>query len=63
MQALGQIGTAHVDTSFASLRSCFQALDAALRDRVKVEHTPGHCGDPYNDFADWLAKEERIRSF
>ena len=63
MQAQGHIGTADVDASFTSLRSCFQALEAALPDRLQVEHTPGHCGDPYNDFADWLAREERRRSF
>ena len=63
MQAQGLIGTASVDPSFASLRGCFQALEAALPDRLQVEHTPGHCGDPYNDFADWLATEERNRSF
>ena len=43
--------------------SCFQALEVALPNRLQVEHTPGHCGDPYNDFADWLAREERSRSF
>ena len=63
MQAQGLIGTASVDQSFASLRGCFQALEAALHDRLHVEHTPGHCGDPFNDFADWLATEERKRSF
>ena len=63
MQAQGQIGTADVEASFTSLRSCFQALEVALPNRLQVEHTPGHCGDPYNDFADWLAREERSRSF
>ena len=62
-QAQGLIGTASVDQSFSSLRGCFQALEAALPDRLQVEHTPGHCGDPYNDFADWLATEERKHSF
>ena len=63
MQAQGLVGTATVDGAFTALRSSFQALEAALQERLEVAHIPGHCGDPYNDMADWLVKSERARSF
>ena len=63
MQAQGLVGTAAVDGAFTALSSSFQALEAALQERLEVAHIPGHCGDPYNDLADWLVKSERARSF
>lgn len=62
-QSTGAIGTQSMDISFQTLRSCFQALEAALGERLVVEHVPGHCGEPYNDMVDWLAQQERQKSF
>ena len=62
-QSTGIIGTQNLDTSFQTLRSCFQALETALGDRLVVEHVPGHCDEPYNDMVDWLAQRERQKSF
>ena len=57
-QATGDMGTQTLDISFQMLRSCFQALESALGERLEVEHVPGHCDEPYNDLVDWLAQEE-----
>lgn len=62
-QSTGAIGTQTLDLSFQILRGCFQALETALGDRLEVEHIPGHCNEPYNDLVDYLAQQERVKSF
>ena len=63
-QAQGTFGAADVDTSFRCLRAAFQILENILPgDLLRVEHTLGHAGDPWNEFADAAAKQEAVRSF
>eukprot|EP00435_Cladocopium_sp_Y103_P050915 s299_g15.t1 len=63
-QAIGLIGSGLLDASFLAFRGVFQALESALPlGGLCVEHVPGHCGEAYNDMVDWLAQQERHRSF
>jgi len=62
-QAAGQKGTADMDGTFTFLRGTFQAVEAALApEEVLYSHVPGHAGEVWNEFCDWLAKQERIKS-
>lgn len=61
-QASGDIGAP--DETFRILRGSFQALEAALGPQgMHYSHVPGHSGEAWNEMCDWLAKEERKKSF
>ena len=63
-QASGRKGAATLETSFLCLRGAFQLLETALpRDHLQLEHIYGHCGEPFNDFTDLMAKQEAQSSF
>jgi ribonuclease HI len=63
-QASGFKGATHLDDSFLCLRGAHQLLDTALpRGHLKLEHIYGHCGEPFNDFTDLMAKQEAFSSF
>ena len=62
-QAQGSIGSLHCDMSFQALRGSFQLLDAILGDDLAIEHVYGHAGDPWNEMADTIAKQEARTSF
>ena len=63
-QANGTCGAATSDYSFKMLRSTFQILESMIPGRmVRIEWTPGHCGDPWNELVDIAAKTEGKRSF
>eukprot|EP00435_Cladocopium_sp_Y103_P016152 s505_g4.t1 len=63
-QALGTMGCSVLDDSFKIFRGVFHALESVLPgEALQVEHIHSHCNEPYNDFVDWLAKQERERSF
>ena len=63
-QASGQKGTKILDASFLCLRGAYQLLETALpRDHIMLEHIYGHCGEPFNDFTDLIAKKEAQNSF
>lgn len=58
-QASGRVSCPSQHPAFITLRSTFQALTAGLGpDELRVEHVAGHAGDPWNEFADFLAKNE-----
>ena len=58
-QALGKAGCADQHPTFHHLRCIFQALQATMpRECLDVSHVRGHAGDPWNEFADYLAKTE-----
>eukprot|EP00435_Cladocopium_sp_Y103_P053323 s964_g17.t1 len=58
-QAVGRIGTDHLEDTFLCLRGAYQLLETALPDtHVDVEHIYGHSGEPFNDF-----KAEAHKSF
>ena len=58
-QAMGRIGTRSAEAPFHALRSTFQALEAVLPgDLLRVEHVRSHCGDPFNELVDTVAKYE-----
>ena len=57
--ASGRVSCPSQHPAFIALRSTFQALTAGLGpDELRVEHVAGHAGDPWNEFADFLAKTE-----
>ncbi|CAL1139792.1 unnamed protein product [Cladocopium goreaui] len=63
-QAEGTKGSLSMDESFTILRATFQAIEAALApNEVLYAHVPGHAGEAWNELCDWLAKQERIKSF
>eukprot|EP00435_Cladocopium_sp_Y103_P022853 s1557_g5.t1 len=63
-QAVGDLGTQEYCLPFILLRSVFQALEAILPGNcLQVCHVQGHAGDPFNDFVDYVAKQERERSY
>ena len=63
-QARGEVGAAQINESFQCLRGAYQLLEAALpSDHFRVEHIPGHSGEPFNDFTDFAAKHEALHSF
>lgn len=63
-QAEGVIGTTNVTENFVFLRGAHQAVVSALgQSHVLYAHVPGHAGEAWNEICDWLAKEERKKSF
>ena len=63
-QAVGEMGAAKLTASYRCLRGAAQALTAMLaEDGFRVTHVRGHSGDPFNDFVDYAAKQERAKSF
>ena len=63
-QAAGICGSNCNDYGFNLLRSTFQLLETIIpTGYFKVEWTPGHCGDPWNEIADVAAKTESRKSF
>jgi exonuclease III len=63
-QASGLKGATNLDDSFLCLRGAHQLLETALpRGHLKLEHIYGHCGEPFNDFTDLMAKQEALSSF
>jgi len=63
-QASGSKGATILDDSFLCLRGAYQLLDTALpRGHLELEHIYGHCGEPFNDFTDLMAKQEALSSF
>ena len=63
-QAQGTLGSQQHDETFEILRGCHQLLEAALpSDGLRVEHVYGHNADPWNEFADHVAKREAVTGF
>ena len=63
-QSQGSLGSQQLDETFELLRGCHQLLEAALpTDCLRVEHVYGHNSDPWNEFADHLAKREANHGF
>ena len=63
-QADGSMGCADRDFSFGVFGGIFQALETALPGgALRIEHLHGHCGEPYNEMVDWLARTEREKNF
>ena len=62
-QAAGIDGSKMQDESFLNLRAVFQCLEGSLSESLHVQHVRGHSSDPWNDFADLVAKHERNKSF
>ena len=63
-QAEGVVGAAQLDDTLAFLRGVCQAVETAIEpENVIYAHVPGHAGEVWNELCDWLAKEERRRSF
>ena len=64
LQAEGRWGTASPGPAFRALRGIFQALKALLPgDHLQFAHVTSHVGEPFNDFVDFAAKGERIKSY
>ena len=63
-QGAGTDGAKDPSMPFRLLRANFQALESILSDQfLSTSHVKGHSGDVWNDLADHLAKQERIKSF
>eukprot|EP00435_Cladocopium_sp_Y103_P044071 s1250_g12.t1 len=62
-QADGQDGASHPDGSFQHLRAVYQCLEGTLGPHLHIQHVRGHSQDPWNDFVDAVAKQERSKSF
>ena len=63
LQASGQIGNPTCTESHETVRGIFQALESLLPgDALQFSHVPGHCGEPWNELCDFLAKLEISRS-
>ena len=64
LQATGCMGTSAYDETFRCLRGVHQALEAFMpTDTLKVQHVHGHANDPWNDLADFLAKQVRTEGY
>ena len=64
LQAQGHCGERNHGVAFRALRGLFQTLSAILPDdALQVSHVVSHAGDPFNEFVDFSAKQERIKSF
>ena len=64
LQAEGSWGTASPGPAYRALRGVFQALKALLPgDQLQFAHVTSHVGEPFNDFVDFAAKSERIKSY
>ena len=63
LQASGHIGNPTGTESHATLRGIFQALESLLPgEALQHCHVPGHCGEPWNELCDFLAKLEIHKS-
>ena len=63
-QAQGLYGAAHTTLGHRCLRGAYQLLSTLLPgDGLCVSHVRGHTNEPWNDLADFLAKQEAKRSF
>ena len=63
-QAFGYMGVGSADDSYRLMRGIFQSLEHGLPDgHLRLHHVRSHAGDPYNEFVDWAAKQEAIKSF
>ena len=63
-QAFGIIGVGTADESYRLLRGIFQSLEHGLPvGHLRLHHVRSHAGDPYNEFVDWAAKQEAVKSF
>ena len=62
-QSSGLDGSHRVDSSYCHLRAAFQCLEATLKEDLDIRHVRGHSDDPWNDFVDAVAKQERTKSF
>ena len=59
-QGRGLDGAAVAGLSYRLLRAVFHCLEEALGPHgLSFEHVAGHSGDPWNDFVDLAAKQER----
>ena len=64
LQAFGQCGAARHDQSFQLLRGVFQTLQSFLPgDQLLLRHVVSHCQDPFNEFVDYVANQERRKSY
>ena len=58
-QAKGVCGAKRASTLPAACRALYIAVEAARRlEWHSLQHVPGHSGDPYNELADTLAKQD-----
>eukprot|EP00435_Cladocopium_sp_Y103_P022598 s1873_g5.t1 len=62
-QALGLDGAVSLSPSFRNLRAIYQCLEGSLHPHFQIQHVRGHSQDPWNDFVDAAAKQERSKSF
>ena len=63
LQARGHIGNPTNTESHETIRGIFQALESLLPgDALQFCHVPGHCGEPWNELCDYLAKLEIRKS-
>ena len=64
LQASGQCGTAQPGSAYRALRGVYQALSAMLPgDSLQFAHVTSHMEEPFNEFVDFAAKQEREKSF
>eukprot|EP00435_Cladocopium_sp_Y103_P050288 s1539_g15.t1 len=63
-QAFGELGAAEACVSYRLLRSIYQSLHFALpKGGLCLYPVRAHAGDPYNDFVDFVAKREAMKTF
>eukprot|EP00435_Cladocopium_sp_Y103_P066288 s450_g28.t1 len=62
-QASGLDGASSLSQSFRNLRAIYQCLEGSLHPHFQIQHVRGHSQDPWNDFVDVAAKQERRKSF
>ena len=63
-QAFGIMGVGDADDSYRLMRGIFQSLERGLPEgHLRLHHVRSHAGDPYNEFVDWAAKQEAVKSF
>ena len=63
-QASGLVGARELSLSFRLLRGAAQALTAMIgSETFWIRHVRGHSSDPLNEFVDFAAKQERVKSF
>ena len=63
LQARGHIGNSTNTESHETIRGIFQAPESLLPgDALQFCHVPGHCGEPWNELCDYLAKLEIRKS-
>ena len=63
-QAFGNMGVGTADESYRLMRGIFQSLEHGLPvGHLRLHHVRSHAGDPYNEFVDWAAKQEAVKSF